>query len=81
MTNIASDTYTYYLKENTFIKNNFNSIILTAIENNLNVILPQIEKEYNEALQKYLKNRFVDSFTNILDEETLKTLEYYKGMF
>ena len=75
LTNIASDTYTYYLKENTIIKNNFNSIILTAIENNLNVILPQIEKEYNEALQKYLKNRFVDSFTNILDEETNNLLD------
>ena len=75
MTNIASDTYTFYLKENTFIKSNFNPIILTAIENNLNVILPQIEKEYNDALEKYLKNRFVDSFRNILDEETNNLLD------
>ena len=75
LTNIASDTYTFYLKENTFIKSNFNPIILTAIENNLNVILPQIEKEYNDALEKYLKNRFVDSFRNILDEETNNLLD------
>ena len=75
LTNIASDTYTSYLKENPIIERNFNPIIIKAIENNLNVILPQIEKEYNEALEKYLKKRFVDSFRNILDEETNNLLD------
>jgi NADPH-dependent 7-cyano-7-deazaguanine reductase QueF len=41
--------------------------------------MSEIQKEYEESLEKYLKERFLKSFTTILSEETNKMLEaFYK---
>ena len=41
-------------------------------------IMPRIEKEYKETLEKYLKVRFKEAFTKILDEETNNMLTIFR---
>ena len=75
---VANDTYTLYIKENKVIQSSFGPRILKAIENNLIEIMPQIKEDYEEALEKYLKEKFLNSFRNSLDEETDKMLTIFK---
>ena len=39
--------------------------------------MPQINKIYDDTLERYLKGRFSNSFTNILDEETDNMLKIF----
>ena len=78
LTNLANRTYTLYIQDNKIIQDSFSPGILKAINDNLMEIMPRIEKEYNEALEKYLKIRFKDSFTKILNEETENMLKLVK---
>ena len=76
---VAKDQYTLYIKENEIIKKNFSPKVLKAIENNLIEIMPQIRQDYEEALEKYLKERFMNKFTQFFNEETDNMLKiFYK---
>ena len=77
LSDVAENKYTLYFKENKIIKNNFSPELLEAIDNNLVEIMPQINKIYDDALEKYLKERFLNSFTNILNEETDNMLKIF----
>ena len=73
----ANETYTAYLLNNEYIQSHFSPIVVKAINRNLIAIMTEIQKEYEEYLEKYLKERFLDSFSKILDEETNKMLDNF----
>ena len=74
---VARDKYYLYLKENKIIQNNFTPELLRAIDNNLIEIMPQINKIYDEALVKYLKEKFLNAFTESINEETDEMLNKF----
>ena len=73
----AKETYTYYLKESKIIKNSFNSYFLERIDYNLEEIMDELDKKYKEALEKYLKEKFVKSFNDILGIKTEEMLKVF----
>ena len=73
------ETYTYYLKENDIIKNSFSPLLLERIGNNLEDIMDDLDKEYQYALEKYLKEKFIKAFEDILEDKTEEMLKiFYK---
>ncbi len=70
LSTVVREKYTYYFEENSVIQDSFDAPILQAIKDNLENLMPKIELQYNNALKKYLKDKFVDAFTNILNEKT-----------
>ena len=78
LTHLANRTYTLYIQENKIIQDSFSPRILELINTNLMEIMPRIEKEYKETLEKYLKVRFKEAFTKILDEETNNMLTIFR---
>jgi len=74
---VIETKYTLYFRENKIIKSNFSPELLLAIDNNLDEIMPQIKKIYDNALEKYLKEKFLNAFTNILNEETDNMLKIF----
>ena len=66
----AKDTYNRFLKEDQVIKNSFSSELLEKIDFNLEEIMPDIEKNYQNVLEKYLKEKFTKDFSDILQEKT-----------
>ena len=75
----AKKAYTLFLNQDQTIKNSFSQSILEKIDFNLEAIMPDIEKKYQIALEKYLKEKFLNSFSIILDEQTEHTIKiFYK---
>ena len=74
---VVETKYTLYFRENKIIKSNFSPELLQAIDNNLDEIMPNIKKIYDDALEKYLKEKFLNEFTNILNEETENMLTIF----
>ena len=74
---VVETKYTLYFRENKIIKSNFSPELLRAIDNNLDEIMPQIKKIYDDALEKYLKEKFLNAFTSILNEETDNMLKLF----
>ena len=66
----AKDTYNRFLKEDQVIKNSFSPELLAKIDFNLEEIMPDIEKNYQNVLEKYLKEKFIKDFSDILQERT-----------
>ena len=58
------------LKNDENFRNKFSPQILEKIDNNLEKIMPDLEKTYQKVLEKYLKEKFMKSFSEILDEKT-----------
>ena len=73
----AKETYTYYLKENDIIKNSFSHLLLERIDYNLEEIMEDLDKKYQNVLEKYLKEKFTASFDNILEEKTEEMLRVF----
>ena len=73
----AKKAYNQFLKEDKNIKNSFSPNILEKIDFNLEKIMPDIEKNYQIALEKYLKEKFLNSFSKILDEKTEHTIKIF----
>ena len=71
----AKQAYTRFLKENLEIKNSFSSSILEKIDLNLEEIMPKIEKTYKKVLDKFLKDKFMISFTELLNERSKDMIE------
>ena len=66
----AKKAYIQFIKQDELIKNSFSPTILEKIDYNLDIIMPDIEKKYQITLEKYLKEKFMNSFSEILDEKT-----------
>ena len=73
----AKETYIYYLKENDIIKSNFSPLLLEKIDYNLEEIMEDLDKKYQNVLEKYLKEKFMNSFSEILEEKTEAMLEVF----
>ena len=71
----AKQAYTHFLKENADIRNSFSSSILEKIDFNLDEIMPNIEKNYKTVLDKFLKEKFMNSFSEILNERSQDTIK------
>ena len=68
--NVAKDTYNNFLKDNEVIQKSFSSNILEKIDFNLVEIMPDIERNYQNTLEKYLKEKFMNEFFEVLDERS-----------
>ena len=71
------EIFTYYLKESDFIKSNFNSRLLERIDYNLEKIMDDLDKKYQDSLEKYLKEKFISSFNEILEIKTEEMLSVF----
>lgn len=67
---IAKNTYTKFLQKDQLIKNSFSPNVLEKIDFSLENIMPDLEKDYQISLEKYLKEKFMDAFTDVLDQKT-----------
>jgi len=75
--NEAKKEYIHFLKQDEAIKNSFSPSILEKIDFNLEKIMPDIEKNYQIALEKYLKEKFLNSFSEIIDEKSEYAIEIF----
>ena len=66
----AKDNYNRFLREDKIIKNSFSANIIEKINFNLEEIMPDIEREYQKSLEKYLKEKFMKDFSDSLDDKT-----------
>ena len=73
----AKNAYNKFIKEDTNIQNSFGSNILKNINFNLDNIMDEIEQKYQISLEKYLKEKFLNSFSEALDKELNYMLEIY----
>ena len=75
--NIAKEKYSQFLKEDETIKNNFSPEILEKINLNLAEIMPEIEKNYQTMLEKYLKEKFIKEFSETLDQRSNEIIQLF----
>ena len=73
----AKNAYNRFIKEDTIIKNSFGSNILKNINLNLDNIMDEIENKYQISLEKFLKEKFLDSFSEVLDQELNNMLKIF----
>ena len=73
----AKEVYNNFIKDNEVIKNSFSSNILEKIDFTLDEIMPDIEENYQNILEKYLKEKFMNEFSDILDEKSQLALEIF----
>ena len=75
----AKNAYNKFIKEDTTIQNSFGTNILKNINLNLDNIMDEIENKYQISLEKFLKEKFLDSFSEALDQELNYMLKiFYK---
>ena len=68
------EKYINYIKTDQSIEDSFNENIKKIINKNINIIIPDIQNDYNNLLNKYLKEKLIDSYKNILN---LKSEQIY----
>ena len=73
----AKEAYNHNLRENEIIKNNFSPHFLEIIGYNLEEIMSDLDKKYQNVLEIYLKEKFTTSFADILEIETEKMLKVF----
>ena len=64
------EKYMSYLQEDVSIQLSFSSTLLEKINDNLIESMPQMEKNYQDMLQKYLKEKLLISYTNVMNQKT-----------
>ena len=64
------EKYMSYLQEDVSINNAFKKIILERIDDNLIQMQPEMEKNYQNMLDKYLRERLIDSYSKIMNDKT-----------
>ena len=64
------EKYISFVKNDVSINSAFNNIIKRKIDYNINLIIPDIESEYNRLLNKYMKERLIDSYIKVLNEKS-----------
>ena len=70
--NLKNETKNMFisLKDDEIFRGGFSTKILEKIDNNLELIMPDLEKTYQKILEKYLKEKFMNSFSEALDNKT-----------
>ena len=86
--NQIKNNYLSYFNNDTSISLAFNENIKQIIKKNIFLIMPEIEDNFNKLLNKYLKERMLDSYSKILNlksEEIFVNVrdhkEFIKGKF
>ena len=74
---MANEIYSYYILENDLIKRSFSSKVFKKIKCNLEKIMPDFEIKYQEVLEEYLKEKFINSFTDILEKESKEMIDVF----
>ena len=64
------EKYISFIKNDVSINSAFNKAIKTKIDDNINLIIPDIENKYNRLLNKYMKERLIDSYIKVLNEKS-----------
>ena len=69
------DSKEYIIKQyktmiETYSESNFNELISQKVKENMNLIQDEIEKDYTSILNKYFKEEFIISYTNIMKIKT-----------
>ena len=64
------EKYMSYLQSDVSIQQSFNKIILEKIDDNLILMKPEMEKNYQNMLEKYLKEKLINSYSKIMNEKT-----------
>ena len=64
------EKYISFIKNDVSIKSAFNKAIKTKIDDNINLIIPDIENKSNRLLNKYMKERLIDSYIKVLNEKS-----------
>ena len=62
--------YMPYLQEDVSIHNAFKKIVLDRINSNLIQMQPDMEKNYQNMLDAYLKEKLLTSYTKVMNEKT-----------
>ena len=73
----AKDNYNRFINEDHVIKNSLSSNVFEKIDFTLQEIMPDIEREYQKSLEKYLKEKFMNDFSDSLDEKTNYMLKIF----
>ena len=68
--NLLIQQYIYFIKNDSSINSAFNKDIKIKIDTNLNKAINEIEVDYIYLLDKYLKEKLISSYTNILNKKT-----------
>ena len=63
------EKYISFIKNDVSINSAFNKAIKKKIDDNINLIIPNIENKYNRLLNKYMKERLIDSYIKVLNEK------------
>ncbi len=64
------EKYISFIKNDVSINSAFNKAIKKKIDDNINLIIPDIENKYNRLLNKYMKERLIDSNIKVLNEKS-----------
>ena len=64
------EKYMSYLQEDVSIKQSFNKIILEKINDNLIEMQPAMEKNFNDKLEIYLKEKLINSYSKVMNDKT-----------
>ena len=82
------ERYIAFIKNDASINSFFNEAIQKKIAYNIDFIIPEMDNEYNRLLNKYMKERLIDSYKKVLDEKSNEMIitvkeqrEYIKVQF
>ena len=64
------NNYKNFLKEDALIKLIFNESIIESIENNLNEVSSELEKDFISLLNEQFKKKFLNSYTIVMNQQT-----------
>ena len=64
------EKYMSYLQEDISIQRSFSNLILEKINDNLIEMQPIMEKNYQDMLEKYLKERLINSYSKVMNDKT-----------
>ena len=70
------NNYIFGIQNNLYIKLNFTDEILNCINGVLNSTEEKFKNEYKNMINKYIKNPFIEKYTETLNEKTNEILDY-----
>ena len=64
------EKYMSYLQEDVSIQSAFKKIVLDSINSNLILMQPEMEKTYQNMLDKFLREKLINSYTKVMNDKT-----------
>ena len=74
-THYLINDYKTYLKEDSYIKMNFNERILNSIYTNLKDVSSDLEKDFSNLLKEKFKNNFIESYKKVMNSQTANMID------